>query len=160
MNPWMVRLDTPASSEAFGKALGLLLRGGDAVGLIGQLGTGKTTVCRGIGLGLECVTALRSPSYLLCHEIQGRVKVLHMDAYFEERMDALLGEGLCERFDGEHVLLIEWADRLEQWWPADRLEIRLTTEGDGRVAHILGLGREAQERLKELKNSWESEGIC
>ncbi|MHC4381210.1 MAG: tRNA (adenosine(37)-N6)-threonylcarbamoyltransferase complex ATPase subunit type 1 TsaE [Planctomycetota bacterium] len=158
MNPWTVRLEDQAGSEAFGETLGALLQAGDAVGLVGELGTGKTTMCRGMGRGLDCVTDLRSPSYLLCHEIQGRVPVLHMDAYFEERMDSLLGEGLCERFDAQHVLLIEWADRLADWWPEDRLEIRLRVHGEGRTAEVRGLGPRAQERLQELQESWERGG--
>lgn len=158
LRSWTVELPDEARSEAFGAALGALLRGGDAVGLVGALGAGKTTLCRGIGVGLACVTPLRSPSYLLCHEIQGRVPVLHMDAYFEERMDALLAEGLCARFDAEHVLLIEWADRLSAWWPEDRLEILLETAGEGRLATLRALGPAAEERLQGLQTAWNSGG--
>lgn len=145
--------------ESFGECLGGLLQGGDCIALVGELGTGKTTLCRGIGRGLECVEPLRSPTYLLCHEIAGRVPVLHLDAYFEERMDSLLAEGLCERFDRDHVVLVEWADRLPEWWPADRLEIRLEVAGEGRQLHLEGLGPRAQALLEGLLSTWNSAGF-
>lgn len=145
--------------EAFGEHLGKHLQGGDCVALVGELGTGKTTLCRGIGRGLECVDPLRSPTYLLCHEIAGRHPVLHLDAYFEERMDSLLAEGLCERFDKEHVLLVEWADRLSEWWPTDRLQIELQVASEGRLAELHGLGPKAQTLLNEVLSTWNSPNL-
>lgn len=144
-----------SQSERFGEALGACLQAGDCVGLIGELGTGKTSISRGIGRGLECTTPLRSPTYLLCQEHQGRHPVLHLDAYFEARMDSLLGEGLCERFDQEHVLIIEWADHLVEWWPADRLEIRLKVQENGRNLQLLSQGPRSEELRLELEKSWE-----
>jgi len=120
-------------------------------------GTGKTSISRGIGRGLGCTTQLRSPTYLLCQEHQGRHPVLHLDAYFEARMDSLLGEGLCERFDQEHVLLVEWSDRLQDWWPEDRLEIRLKVDQMGRYVQLFGIGPRSSELLQKLKKSWERE---
>ncbi|MDA0667504.1 MAG: tRNA (adenosine(37)-N6)-threonylcarbamoyltransferase complex ATPase subunit type 1 TsaE [Planctomycetota bacterium] len=155
MKPHAYFLADEAQSECFGELLGGLLLAGDCVALIGELGTGKTSISRGIGRGLKCSTPLRSPTYLLCQEHEGRHPVLHLDAYFEARMDSLLGEGLCERFDQEHVVLVEWADRLEQWWPADRLEIRLIVEKSGRLLQLMGLGPRSEALRKDLKNSWE-----
>lgn len=148
-----LRLDLPheQASEDFGELLGGLLQAGDCVTLIGELGTGKTTTCRGIGRGLGCHEPLRSPTYLLCHEVDGPIPVLHLDAYFEVRMDSLLAEGLCERFQEDCVLLVEWADRLESWWPRDRLEIRLQVAETGRQAALRALGVRAGVRLESLR---------
>ena len=154
MNGWRIHLTDEAHSEAFGEQLGGLLQAGDCVGLVGELGSGKTTLCRGIGRGLDCVSPLRSPTYLLCHEVEGRFPVLHLDAYFEQRMDSLLEEGLCERFDANHVLLVEWADRLHRWWPTDRLELRLQVEGKGRTLEVRGCGSRSERLLQQLKESW------
>jgi tRNA threonylcarbamoyladenosine biosynthesis protein TsaE len=151
---WDLDLDTESRSEALGTELGKLLHGGDVVALIGELGTGKTTICRGIGRGLDCAEPLRSPTYLLCHEIAGRIPVLHLDAYFEARMDSLLAEGLCERFDSGSVVLIEWADRLDSWWPVDRLELRLEVFGSGRRLVLRALGPRSGKLLAQLQESW------
>lgn len=161
MNPSArsVLLDSEPRQEAFGELLGELLQGGDCVALIGELGTGKTTTCRGIGRGLECTEALRSPTYLLCHEVDGRHPVLHLDAYFDMRMDSLLGEGLCERFDQSCVLLVEWADRCESWWPVDRLELRLEVVAEGRELEIRALGPRSAEILSQLEKSAKKAGF-
>ena len=155
MKPSTYFLAEEAQSEAFGEMLGQLLKAGDCVGLVGELGTGKTSISRGIGRGLACSTPLRSPTYLLCQEHEGRHPVLHLDAYFEARMDSLLAEGLCERFDQEHVLLVEWADRLQEWWPPDRLEIRLKVEKNGRLLQLIDHGPRSKVLRRNLENSWE-----
>lgn len=115
----------PEQTAALGRALGELLQGGDCVALCGELGAGKTAFAAGVGEGLGVPDPLRSPSYLLCCEYLGRLPVLHLDAYFEDRLASLMDEGLAARFTHETVLMIEWADRLAAWWPADRLEVRL-----------------------------------
>ncbi len=156
---WTVTLENEEHSEAFGEALGGLLQGGDCVALIGELGTGKTTTCRGIGRGLNCTEPLRSPTFLLCHELEGRHPILHLDAYFDVRMDSLLGEGLCERFDSDSVVLIEWADRCTSWWPSDRLELRLEVAGDGRHVAASALGQRSSQLLSEFEKSWKKGGF-
>lgn len=155
MIPASYFLADESQSECFGEVLGQLLKAGDCVGLIGELGTGKTSISRGIGRGLECATPLRSPTYLLCQEHEGRHPVLHLDAYFDARMDSLLAEGLCERFDQEHVVLVEWADRLLEWWPEDRLEIRLKVEKSGRLLQLFSHGTRSGALLQNLEKSWE-----
>lgn len=156
---WTVQLDSEEHQEAFGVLLGELLQGGDCVALIGELGTGKTTTCRGMGRGLECTEPLRSPTYLLCHEVDGRHPVLHLDAYFDMRMDSLLGEGLCERFDRHSVLLVEWADRCESWWPEDRLELCLEVAAGGRELKIRPLGPRSAEIRDHLEKSAKKAGF-
>ncbi len=116
---------SPEQTRALGRALGALLPAGSCLGLRGELGAGKTAFASGVGEGLGVGEPLRSPSYLLCAEHQGRVRVLHLDAYFEARMESLLEEGLAARFDEATVVLVEWVDRLSAWWPADRLDLSL-----------------------------------
>lgn len=120
---WLSR--APAATERLGRLLGAQLQGGDCVALIGELGAGKTAFARGVGQGLGVVAAVRSPSYLLCCDYPGRLPLLHLDAYFSARLEALLADGLASRFTAASVVLVEWADRLENWWPPDRLEIRI-----------------------------------
>lgn len=120
-----VRSDAPEQTHALGRALGACASPGACLGLRGELGAGKTAFAAGLGAGLGVNEPLRSPSYLLCCEYLGRMPVLHLDAYFEARMESLLEEGLAARFTPEVVVLIEWADRLEAWWPADRLDLEL-----------------------------------
>ena len=67
MQSWQTTTTSAEETRRLGAALGALLRGGDFVALDGDLGAGKTTLCAGIGDGMEVDEPLRSPSYLLCH---------------------------------------------------------------------------------------------
>jgi tRNA threonylcarbamoyladenosine biosynthesis protein TsaE len=142
----------PEQTAALGRALGELLQGGDCVALCGELGAGKTAFAAGVGKGLGVREPLRSPSYLLCCEHLGRVPALHLDAYFEGRLESLMVEGLAARFTHETVLLIEWADRLAAWWPGDRLEVGLSAgpEPEARTLTVRARG----PRSAALVTAW------
>lgn len=151
-----LRSDSPERTRALGRALGGLLPPGACVGLIGGLGAGKTAFAAGLGEGLGVAEPLRSPSYLLCCEHRGRCPVLHLDAYFEPRMESLLSEGLAARFGREAVVIVEWADRLQAWWPADRLEIEFRPGGgpERRILAFRGRGPSSRAVLEAATLAW------
>jgi len=141
---------SPEQTRRLGELLGQLLQGGDCILLDGELGAGKTTFGGGVGLGLEIEAPLTSPTYLLCCEYIGRTRLLHLDAYFEERMDGLLCEGLVERFDSETVLLVEWAVKMEEGRPVDRLQIQFEGSGDNREIAFFAVGKRSIALLNEF----------
>ena len=158
---WQIQTASAEQTRHLGAALGRCLRGGDFVALDGDLGAGKTTLCAGVGDGLQVDAPLRSPSYLLCHEAEGRHPVLHLDAYFEQRLDGLLAEGLVERFDGGTVVLVEWAERLRAWLPEERLAVRLLTTADPQAEEQRDIrfeahGARAEALLAELREAWKT----
>ncbi len=118
-------------TEALGLRLGRALQVGDCLALNGELGSGKTTLSRGLALGCEVSDPVTSPSYLLCQEYSGRVPFLHLDAYFSARLEELFAEGMAERFH-EAVVVLEWADQVRRWLPEDHLQIALVDTGKGR----------------------------
>jgi tRNA threonylcarbamoyladenosine biosynthesis protein TsaE len=95
--------------------------------LIGDLGTGKTTLAKGIvkGLGAAAPEDVNSPTYTLIHEYGERDKVYHIDLYRLERANEVLALGLDELLASDAILLVEWGERFPALWPANRLEIRL-----------------------------------
>ena len=154
METWSIESVSAEMTRALGERLGRLLAAGDVVTLSGDLGAGKTTMAAGIGLGLEVPEPLRSPTYLLCEEYLGREPVVHLDAYFRERLDSLLGEGLAERLAEGAVVLLEWPERVLEWLPASRLEVRLTGMGERRSLEFRALGAEPAARLAALRAAW------
>ena len=154
-----ITIEVP-SAERLGhcaKLLAPMLRGGDFVGLVGDLGAGKTTWCRGLGEGLNSQVPLRSPSYLLMHEVDADIPILHLDAYFEHRLDSLLGEGDCERFTATNLLLVEWANHATHRWPNNGLYVGLKhNSNETRTLSIHGDGERgaqlAVNYCKLLKN--------
>ena len=80
-----------------GKRLGKLLQGGEVLGLVGDLGAGKTTFVKGIaeGLGVSQKHPVNSPSFVLVREYEGRLPLYHFDAH------RLTGEGDLLRLEQE-----------------------------------------------------------
>lgn len=124
----------PAATERLGEWLGAHLAPGDTVGLVGELGAGKTTLVRGIarGLGVADPDAVCSPTYLLVVEHAGRVRLLHADAYLPGKLRGFLADGGLEYlFDASATVVVEWADRVREHLPARTLWVELAPASDG-----------------------------
>jgi tRNA threonylcarbamoyladenosine biosynthesis protein TsaE len=121
-------LVTRSAGETFdlGARLGRLLREGDVVALVGELGAGKTQLVRGACQGAEVPPReVASPTFAIVATYHGRVPVHHADLYRLAGDDELAATGFDELPGGDGALLVEWADRIPAALPAERLEIRL-----------------------------------
>jgi tRNA threonylcarbamoyladenosine biosynthesis protein TsaE len=109
-----------------GRDLAPLLEEGDVVGLVGDLGSGKTWFTKGIalGLGVSEGTAVTSPSFALVNDYPARIPLVHMDVYRLESLAEFISAGLEEYFSGKGVTVMEWADRWPEVLPDERLEVR------------------------------------
>ena len=121
-----------ATADA-GRALGQVLAAGDLVGLVGDLGAGKTLFVQALarGLGVPDDVAVVSPTFTLVNEYDGgRARLYHADLYRIEREIELEEIGLdeaCRR--GEGVVVVEWSDRFAVL-PRDHLRIHIDITGD------------------------------
>jgi tRNA threonylcarbamoyladenosine biosynthesis protein TsaE len=115
----------PEETEALGAALGRAARGGELLGLIGDLGAGKTCLVRGLAVGLGIDAGrVHSPSFTIVAEYAGgRLPLQHVDLY---RLERPLDDELSLRdvLYGEGVAAVEWFDRL---LPAAGDEVLLVT---------------------------------
>ena len=121
----------PEETIRLGKIIGELLRPGDVVALIGDLGAGKTTLAKGIaaGAGVEDESEVTSPTFVLVNEYFAGtlgLELYHIDAYrlnSPAEFEQLGFDDLCRP---DSVVLIEWADRVEsvlRTVPAIRIEL-------------------------------------
>ena len=100
---------------ALGRDLGEMLMPGDIVGLVGNLGAGKTQLVRGIADGAEVsADQVASPTFSIVYPYQGRVRLYHADFYRLKEERELEALGFDEFLDGKSVVVIEWFD---QFWP-------------------------------------------
>lgn len=120
-------LTSPRDTESVGKAIGRVLREGDVLALVGDLGAGKTALVHGIvsGLGVPS-NSVTSPTFMLMHQYEGRLPLIHMDLYRLGSSEEAEAIGLAEVFADDGVTAIEWADRFPSLLPSDRLEVRLS----------------------------------
>ena len=135
-------------------ALGTQLQPGDVLCLVGDLGAGKTTFTQGLalGLGLPPDEPVNSPTFtLIAEHPSGRVPLYHFDVYRLPDSSALYDLAFDEYLDGDGVVVIEWADKIPEALPPDRLEIALIADGpDTRRIDMTGHGARAREALAKL----------
>jgi len=135
-------------------ALGARLRAGDILCLIGDLGAGKTTFTQGLalGIGLPADEPVNSPTFTLVAEHPGgRVPLYHFDVYRLPDSTALYDLAFDEYLGGSGVVVIEWADKITDALPPDRLEIALTADGsETRRIVMTGWGTNPAEILAQL----------
>jgi tRNA threonylcarbamoyladenosine biosynthesis protein TsaE len=100
---------------AFGKKLGSNLQGGEIIGLVGPLGSGKTHLIKGIAAGAGAKQAPRnvnSPTFVIVNEYQGRFNIYHIDAYRLNSTAEFEMLGFDDYCGPGSVVLIEWADKI------------------------------------------------
>ena len=114
----------------FGHALSKVLVSGTVVGLVGNLGAGKTQLVKAIagGMGIDR-DSIKSPTFMLIQEYAGREKLYHIDCYRLKDEDEFLELGIDELFYSEGVILIEWADKFPDVLPEDTLWISIEVTG-------------------------------
>jgi tRNA threonylcarbamoyladenosine biosynthesis protein TsaE len=120
----------PAATRALASALAVVAMPGDLVSLVGDLGAGKTQFAKGFGAGLGIEETIVSPSFVLMAEYRGRLPMFHIDLYrLADAAEALAG-GLIDDRQTEGVTLVEWAERLADAMPDERLDVLIEGTGD------------------------------
>ena len=121
----------PEQTRNIGRLVGESAQAGDVFLLTGPLGAGKTCLTQGIAEGLGVQGYVRSPTFVLTTQYEGRLRMYHLDLY---RIDAPLEAwdlGLDEQLFGEGVCVVEWADRTPDIFPENSLWVFLDHVGKG-----------------------------
>ena len=127
-----------AAMEAVGRGIGRgIFTSGGTVALQGEMGSGKTTLVRGItaALGIGNVT---SPSFNYYFLYKGKIPILHLDAYRLNSPSDYPSLMIDELLTRETLFVIEWPEKLGEFLPKDalRLELRIVGEGVHRVCPV------------------------
>ena len=128
--------NAPSEMETWGRRFARTLKCGDVVALVGELGSGKTTLVQSIATAWGYKRGAISPTFALANEYQtDRGMIYHMDMYRLSKRE--LSAFPLEDYWGLGLCLIEWADRVRDRLPAFALEIRLKITGAERRALTL-----------------------
>lgn len=133
---------TVRRTRAIGRRIGAGAPSGGILAFRGDLGAGKTTMTKGIAEGLGIEQTIASPTYTLISEYQGRLRLVHMDAYrlFDE--DEFAATGGIELLGTPGTLcVVEWSERISGVLPKETQYVSITVEDDG-------------TRLIMLEGSW------
>src|SRR5688500_18142962 len=107
-----VRTHSPDETAALGSCLGALLRPGEILLLVGDLGTGQTTFVQGLATGLCIERRPRSPTFTMVHTYEGgRMPLVHADLYRTDTSNVVLSLGLEELLEPPAVGVVEWGEK-------------------------------------------------
>lgn len=152
-----LHLADEAATRDLGVRLAGLLRAGDLVVLVGDLGAGKTTLTQGIGAGLRVRGQVASPTFVIAREhasLGDGPSLVHVDAYRLGGLDDLDALDLDSSLD-DAVTVVEWGEGLVEGLAEDRLVVELVrARGDeaeaGRTARLTGIGQRWAGLAEEL----------
>jgi tRNA threonylcarbamoyladenosine biosynthesis protein TsaE len=143
-----------SATLALGLNISALLQPGLTILLEGNLGTGKTTLARGILRGLGYLGKVKSPTYNLVEPYKfSRLYFYHFDFYRFNNPIEWEEAGFREYFNPDSVCLVEWPQNAAGLLPAGDLIFFLNISGGGREVKIHAATEEGKQCLKELRNS-------
>ncbi len=158
MNASEYRITTgsPDETRALGRALAGLLRGGEILGLSGDLGSGKTCFVHGLAEGLEVGgnSWVRSPTFTLINEYDGRLPVIHVDLFRVAPGPEMEDLHLEEYFASGSVCVVEWFERLDAAGAQEFMGVNFRyVDEERRALRFAAHGRRYEELVAALKEA-------
>lgn len=137
-----------------GERLGNALVPSTMVGLSGTLGAGKTTLIQGIGRGLRVGTDVTSPTFTLAIPYQGRLGMLHVDAYRISDLVEVDDLALDDWIEDGGVVVVEWFERVASALPPRDLTVEIEiADEDGRQVTLTPHSETGRTVVRQLRES-------
>jgi tRNA threonylcarbamoyl adenosine modification protein YjeE len=141
-------LSDAAATRRLGASLARRCADGGWIGLVGDLGAGKTTLVQGLVSELDESAEASSPTYTLLNEYHTDPPVWHFDLYRLESVDELETIAYWDYAeDDDAIVIVEWVDRIRAAWPGSGVLVWLRHDPDG--------GRRAELWVEE----WDPDAI-
>jgi tRNA threonylcarbamoyladenosine biosynthesis protein TsaE len=118
---------SPEETIKLGEKIAKYLKKGDIIGFIGELGSGKTTIIKGIVKHFSN-SDVYSPSFVIVNEYQGKIPIFHFDLYRIKDFDELIDIGWEDYMD-KGIILIEWAEKIKKNLPKNIIWVKINIIG-------------------------------
>lgn len=139
--------------KAFGAKIGTFLRGGEVIELVGDVGAGKTTLTKGIALGMKIEEDVSSPSFTISrlYDAPHNLQLAHYD-FYRLQDPGIMADELREAMSQPYIVtIIEWAEIVSGVLPSDTLTIRLTSPTEtSRSLELIANGITSNRILERL----------
>lgn len=117
----------PKETIKIGERIARYLKKGDIVAFTGELGSGKTTLIKGIVKHFSNEVVL-SPSFVLVNEYEGDIPIFHFDLYRIDSFDEILDIGWND-YINKGIILIEWAEKIKKNLPKNTIWVKINIIG-------------------------------
>lgn len=137
----------------FGLNLGKLLSGGEIIELVGDVGSGKTTLVKGLAKGLGIKDTIQSPSFTISrlYHSDDNIDLIHYDFYRLNDAGIMLDEIKESSSRPDNIVVIEWGEAVKAVLPKDRVNIKITTVDDNkRLLQIKSFGSNSKLLLDKI----------
>jgi len=147
-----------ADTDRLGAALAAVLPPGTTIALNGTLGAGKTRLVQAIAAACGVQRAeVVSPTFVLCQRYQGDRTIYHLDAYRLRDDDEFRELGPEEFYESDGLTIIEWADKVANCLPDERVEIDIEVTGQTARRFIMrGIGQRQEQLISVVFASFDS----
>lgn len=122
----IIEVENETALREFAHKLGRILKGGEIIELVGDVGAGKTTFVKGMALGLDIDEDVQSPSFTISsiYDARNGLRLAHYD-FYRLAEAGIMSDDLAENMqDTATITVIEWADIVEGILPEKRLTIQ------------------------------------
>ena len=142
---------SPEAMQVFGEKLGRLVKGGEVIELIGDVGAGKTTFTKGLAKGLAVQDDVQSPTFTISRVYEARdgLELVHYD-FYRLADPGILKMEIEESVHNPHaVTVVEWGGIIEGVLPEDRVTLRITASSDNERTIDVQAGGECIKTILE-----------
>jgi tRNA threonylcarbamoyladenosine biosynthesis protein TsaE len=149
----IITTESEGEMKKFGARLGALLNGGEIIELVGDVGAGKTTLAKGIAMGMGVDEDVQSPSFTISrvYTTGSNLALAHYDFYRLNEAGIMMSELHETVQDPRTVTMIEWAEIVNGVLPEDRLTIQITSPTEtSREIVLLAGGEKSNQLVKAL----------
>ena len=143
-----------AAMKRLGESIGALLKGGECLQLIGDVGAGKTTLTKGIASGLSITEVVQSPTFTInrSYDTPSGIRLMHYD-FYRLADPGIMADELRESLEyDDTVVVIEWGDIVADIVPKDHITVTIASPDESvREVSIEGSGNTSERLLKGLE---------